>query len=81
MRIVDHGVGIADDVLLRLFERFYQGQEPGVSSELGLGLYIARIPVETHGGRIWAESQTGRGSTFAFSLPFAIDDRDRTADE
>ena len=81
MRIVDHGVGIADDVLPRLFERFYQGQEPGVSSELGLGLDIARMPVEAHGGRIWAESQLGRGSTFTFSLPFAIDDRDRTADE
>jgi signal transduction histidine kinase len=78
---VDHGVGIAADVLPRLFERFYQGQEPGVSSGLGLGLYIARMLVEAHGGRIWAESQPGQGSTFTVSLPFASDDRNRAADD
>src|SRR3712207_1368720 len=79
VRIVDRGVGIAADVLPRLFERFYQGQEPGVSSGLGLGLYIARMLVEAHGGRIWAESEAGQGSTFTISLPVATDDRDRTA--
>ena len=69
VRIVDHGVGIAATVLPRLFERFYQGQEPGVSSGLGLGLYIARMLVEAHGGRIWAESEPGQGSTFVIALP------------
>ena len=67
--IEDHGVGIASDVLPRLFERFYQGQEPGVSTGLGLGLYIARMLVDAHGGRIWAESEPGQGSTFAIALP------------
>jgi PAS domain S-box-containing protein len=69
VRIEDHGIGIAGDVLPRLFERFYQGQDPGVSTGLGLGLYIARMLVEAHGGRIWAESEPGQGSTFAISLP------------
>jgi len=69
VRIEDHGIGIAADVLPRLFERFYQGQEPGVSTGLGLGLYIARMLVEAHGGRIWAESEPGHGSTFVISLP------------
>jgi PAS domain S-box-containing protein len=69
VRIVDHGVGIAADVLPRLFERFYQGQKPGLSSGLGLGLYIARMLVEAHGGRILAESEPGQGSTFTISLP------------
>ena len=67
--IEDHGIGIAGDVLPRLFERFYQGQDPGVSTGLGLGLYISRMLVESHGGRIWAESQPGQGSTFVIALP------------
>jgi signal transduction histidine kinase len=69
VRIEDHGIGIASDVLPQLFERFYQGQDPGVSTGLGLGLYIARMLVEAHGGRIWAESEPGQGSTFVIALP------------
>ena len=69
VRIEDQGIGIAGDVLPRLFERFYQGQDPGVSTGIGLGLYIARMLIEAHGGRIWAESEPGQGSTFAISLP------------
>jgi PAS domain S-box-containing protein len=67
--VEDHGIGIASDVLPRLFERFYQGQDPGVSTGLGLGLYISRMLVESHGGRIWAESEPGQGSTFVMALP------------
>jgi PAS domain S-box-containing protein len=67
--VEDQGIGIAGDVLPRLFDRFYQGQDPGVSTGLGLGLYISRMLVESHGGRIWAESEPGQGSTFVISLP------------
>jgi signal transduction histidine kinase len=69
VQVEDQGIGIAGDVLPRLFERFYQGQDPGVTSGLGLGLYITRMLVEAHGGRIWAESAPGTGSTFTIALP------------
>jgi PAS domain S-box-containing protein len=71
--ISDRGVGIAPDLLPRLFDQYYRVN--GASAEvtgLGLGLYIARELVEAHGGRIWAESGgEGRGSTFRIRLPYA----------
>lgn len=68
--VVDTGMGIAEDKLERIFERFWQVHE-GDKRGLGLGLYISRCIVEAHGGRIWAESQPGAGSTFFFTLPGA----------
>jgi two-component system, OmpR family, phosphate regulon sensor histidine kinase PhoR len=65
----DSGVGIAPDELGRIFERFYKADRSRSGGGTGLGLSIARHVVESHGGRIWAESQVGRGSTFTFSLP------------
>ena len=67
--VSDRGPGIAPEELSRLFQRYYR-MEPGREG-LGLGLYISRMLVEAHGGRIWAESQVGKGSTFSFSLPVA----------
>jgi signal transduction histidine kinase len=66
--VSDSGVGIAADKLEAVFERFVQvakNDRRGV----GLGLYISRCIVEGHGGRIWAESRPGEGSTFCFTLP------------
>lgn len=64
----DTGRGIAADQLERIFERF--SRAPGErASGTGLGLTIARKIVEQHGGRIWAESAPGEGSTFRVSLP------------
>lgn len=65
--VSDTGVGIAEENLPRIFDRFWHGGEGGGS---GLGLAIARGIVEAHGGTIWAESR-GQGSTFAFTLPLA----------
>ena len=68
----DTGVGIPTDKLEVVFERFVQlarNDRRGV----GLGLYISKCIVQGHGGRIWAESGPGEGSTFAFSLPTAVD--------
>ncbi len=68
--VVDQGDGIPAETLPRLFERYYRADRSGISSGLGLGLYIARMLVEAHGGRIWAESAPGPGSTFTVALPW-----------
>lgn len=67
--VADTGPGIAPEHLPHVFERFWQlRRAPGPRKGLGLGLPIAQGIVETHGGRIWAESVEGTGSTFYFSL-------------
>jgi len=69
--VKDDGIGIPKEDLLRVFERFYR-VDKGRSQELGgtgLGLSIVKHIVQAHGGRVWAESQLGEGSTFYFTLP------------
>ncbi len=72
----DYGVGIPAEGMQHLFERFYRvpGVEvqTGSSVGLGLGLYIARIVVQRHGGHIKVESTVGAGSTFSVFLPLSI---------
>jgi two-component system phosphate regulon sensor histidine kinase PhoR len=65
----DTGVGISNEDLPRVFERFYKADRARSSGGTGLGLAIAKHIVQGHGGRIWAQSTEGRGSTFSFSLP------------
>lgn len=69
--IHDTGKGISSSDLPRIFERFYKADRSRSSSGTGLGLAIARHTVEAHGGRIWAESAFGQGSTFSFTVPVA----------
>jgi two-component system phosphate regulon sensor histidine kinase PhoR len=75
--VSDHGTGITADDTSRLFEAFYRVESKARSTRgVGLGLYICRCLVESHGGRIWVDSQPGRGSTFAFTLPALSDGLD-----
>jgi len=67
----DTGIGIAEDDLDRVFERFYKADKSRSSTGTGLGLAIARHIIELHGGRIWAESVEGKGATLSFTLPLA----------
>jgi len=67
--VLDTGPGIAPDNLPRVFERFWT-RTPGKKGT-GLGLFIANGIVEAHGGRIWVESELGRGTRFFFTLPIA----------
>ncbi len=71
----DEGSGIPPEELAHIFDRFYRVPSIEVQSGsgvgLGLGLYICREIVERHGGKIWAESTVGQGSTFSVVLPLA----------
>ena len=71
--VADTGPGIPRELWSRIFERFFQA-EPSLTRQhegMGLGLSIARGMVELFGGRIWLESEVGKGSTFFFSLPLS----------
>jgi len=67
--VQDQGPGIALQDQAHLFELLYRGQTAGVESGLGLGLAIVKRIIDAHGGRIWVDSQEGRGATFSFTLP------------
>ncbi len=69
--VSDEGQGIAREDFPRIFERYFRAQRSARSEGLGLGLYICRMLVEAHGGRLEVESTVGRGSTFRFSMPVA----------
>jgi len=67
VEVTDTGVGIPEEGISRIFDAFYRVS--GDSKGSGLGLSIAKKIVEAHGGRIWVESEHGKGSTFSFTLP------------
>ncbi len=71
-RVADTGPGIPEKDLAHVFDRFWRAHAK-VSPGSGLGLAICKAIIEGHGGRIWAESKPGTGSTFFFTLPYARD--------
>jgi len=74
VNVSDTGIGIPEEDLDRIFERFFQGNHPMIreSGGTGLGLSIAERLVELLGGKIWVKSRVDQGSTFSFTLPLAI---------
>jgi signal transduction histidine kinase len=71
--VSDNGPGISAEERQKIFHKFYQVSEGGGPKPkgTGLGLAISKALVELHGGKIWVESEPGRGSTFYFTLPLA----------
>ncbi len=69
-KVADTGIGISKEAQGRLFQKYQKvNLKESIQSGLGLGLYICRLIIEKHNGRIWVESEEGKGSTFSFSLP------------
>ncbi len=71
LSVTDTGIGIPPEAIPKLFGRFYQVDNSATRKVggSGLGLYISKQIVEGHAGRIWVQSEVGKGSTFAFALP------------
>ena len=72
LNVKDNGIGIPKDDLKKLFKRFSQGTSQKRSAGTGLGLYLSRQIVEAHNGKIWAESQVGKGSVFSVLIPESL---------
>ena len=75
--VSDTGIGITPAEMARIFEKFYRSHHSDVreTTGAGLGLALARVIVERHGGQIWVESESGAGSTFFFSIPLMQEPR------
>ena len=67
--VQDSGAGIEAADLSHIFDRFYKSSDSG---GMGLGLSIAKYLVEAHGGKIWAESEFGKGTKISFTIPAPI---------
>jgi signal transduction histidine kinase len=76
--VEDTGPGIPAEDQPYVFDRFWRGHAPNREGR-GLGLYIAKGIIETHGGRIWAQSRPGRGTSMSFALPLRTQDEPVTA--
>jgi signal transduction histidine kinase len=69
--IEDHGKGIPEEDLTRVFEKFYQSKYTRGHGGIGLGLAISKGIIQAHGGKMYVQSNVGQGSIFSFSLPVA----------
>ena len=70
--VSDNGCGIPNEDIPNMFQRFSQGTSKKRSAGTGLGLYLSRQIIETHGGKIWLESKINKGSEFSFILTDVI---------
>ncbi len=65
VQIIDNGLGIQENIKEKLFSKFTKGTKVGT----GLGLFICKNIVESHGGKIWAANNSDKGATFSFTIP------------
>lgn len=80
--VEDQGIGISEEQQSRIFEKFYRADmSNNAAGGTGLGLTIAKLIVEMHGGRIDVDSQIGRGSVFTFTVPLISSHVDEAPDE
>ena len=66
--VSDTGIGLPPDKADKIFDAFFTTKPQGT----GMGLAISRSIIESHGGRLWAEANSGRGATFRFTLPHQV---------
>ncbi len=71
--VKDNGYGISPEDLEKLFTKFFRSNNPNIrkANGTGLGLSITKGIIELHGGKIWVESEVGKGTTFQFTIPQA----------
>ena len=79
--VKDNGPGIPPADQERIFDKFTRLRGKGKTSGLGIGLAFCRLAVQGHGGRIWVESNSGRGATFRFTFPLATEEQLAAADD
>lgn len=70
--VKDRGLGISKEQLPYIFNRFFRAEKTKNLEGVGLGLYLCRQIIQAHNGKVWAESEEGKGSIFFFSLPVNI---------
>ena len=73
--VTDNGCGIPPEDIPNMFQRFSQGTSKKRSTGTGLGLYLSRQIIESHGGKIWLESKVNKGSEFSFLLTDTVKER------
>ncbi|MCR4889635.1 MAG: HAMP domain-containing histidine kinase [Ruminococcus sp.] len=71
--VKDTGCGISPEDMPHIWERYYKGKHSETGT--GLGLFICKFIIESHGGKIWAESEVGKGTEFIFTLPLKKDNK------
>ena len=74
--VSDTGCGIPNEDIPNMFQRFSQGTSKKRSTGTGLGLYLSRQIIESHGGKIWLESVLNKGSEFSFLLTDVVKKRE-----
>lgn len=67
--VKDEGLGIPENQLPYIFNRFFRTEKTRNLEGIGLGLYLCRQIIHAHNGKVWVESEEGKGSVFYFSIP------------